>query len=179
MLFILISGIVDRCLDDLYSLTLHGNPIEERKGYRNRVLSMLPQLKSLDFTNVTSADIKRIQIRKSATASAQQNTQQTRAKSMFWYIEKQIQESPSHISNEVKQETSVKKKDFWDEFYPRIPIDRDRRKSPWVRGFNKYEEFDRFALFPSYTSVTEILPSDNWVKLLYTTKIKFEEIGLF
>lgn len=136
------------------------------------MLSTLPQLKSLDFTNVTSADIKRIQIRKSANVSAQQSAQQSRTKSMFWYIEKQIQESPSHIANEVKEETFVKEKDFWDEFYPRIPIDRDRRKSPWVRGFNKYEEFDRFALFPSNSSI-DVIPSQD--KLSETTPFNWND----
>lgn len=59
---------VTRCLEELYSLTLHGNPLEERKGYRNKVLFSLPQLKSLDFTNVTSADHKRAQIRRDKSA---------------------------------------------------------------------------------------------------------------
>ncbi|KAF6209877.1 hypothetical protein GE061_015630 [Apolygus lucorum] len=49
-----------KLLDGLYSLTLHGNPLEERKGYRNKVIATLPSLKSLDFNNVTSADRKRI-----------------------------------------------------------------------------------------------------------------------
>uniref|UniRef100_A0A1B6LT49 Leucine-rich repeat-containing protein 51 n=1 Tax=Graphocephala atropunctata TaxID=36148 RepID=A0A1B6LT49_9HEMI len=72
-----------KCLDDLYSLTLHGNPLEERKGYRNRVLGSLPQLKSLDFTNVTSADHRRIQQRKSAAAAAESSQQHNRVKSTF------------------------------------------------------------------------------------------------
>ncbi|BES96668.1 Leucine-rich repeat-containing protein [Nesidiocoris tenuis] len=49
-----------KMLEGLYSLTLHGNPLEERKGYRNKVIASLPHLKSLDFNNVTSADRKRI-----------------------------------------------------------------------------------------------------------------------
>lgn len=49
-----------------------------------------------------------------------------------------------------------KEPDFWDEFYPRIPIDRDRRRSPWIRGFNRYEEFDRLALFPSFMALDEV-----------------------
>ncbi|KAK9502110.1 hypothetical protein O3M35_012702 [Rhynocoris fuscipes] len=49
-----------KMLLELYSLTLHGNPVEERKGYRSKVLAYLPHLKSLDFNNVTSADRKKI-----------------------------------------------------------------------------------------------------------------------
>uniref|UniRef100_T1I139 Uncharacterized protein n=1 Tax=Rhodnius prolixus TaxID=13249 RepID=T1I139_RHOPR len=49
-----------RTLLELYSLTLHGNPVEERKGYKNKVLTSLPHLKSLDFSNITAADRKRI-----------------------------------------------------------------------------------------------------------------------
>ncbi|KAL0267631.1 UNVERIFIED_CONTAM: hypothetical protein PYX00_009846 [Menopon gallinae] len=44
-------------LEYLYSLTLHGNPIEEDKYYRQKILSFLPRLKNLDFTNVTNADL--------------------------------------------------------------------------------------------------------------------------
>ena len=45
-----------RCLPQLYSLTLHGNPLEEHKKYRMKILNSLPQLRSLDFTNVTVSD---------------------------------------------------------------------------------------------------------------------------
>jgi Leucine-rich repeat (LRR) protein len=45
-----------RNLSQLYSLTLHGNPLEEHMKYRTRILSTLPQLRSLDFTNVTLSD---------------------------------------------------------------------------------------------------------------------------
>jgi Leucine-rich repeat (LRR) protein len=45
-----------RNLSQLYSLTLHGNPLEEHKKYRTRILSSLPQLRCLDFTNVTVSD---------------------------------------------------------------------------------------------------------------------------
>ncbi|XP_054289083.1 leucine-rich repeat-containing protein 51-like [Macrosteles quadrilineatus] len=72
-----------KCLDDLYSLTLHGNPVEERKGYRAKVLTSLPQLRSLDFTNVTAAELKQIQIRKSASAAAENYQYQNRVKSTF------------------------------------------------------------------------------------------------
>lgn len=40
----------------LKSLTLHGNPIEMNVGYRQYVLSRLPQLQSLDFSGVTKSD---------------------------------------------------------------------------------------------------------------------------
>ncbi|KAM4795309.1 leucine-rich repeat-containing protein 51 [Rhinophrynus dorsalis] len=43
-------------LPNLKSLTLHGNPIEAERGYRCYVLSVLPQLKSLDFSAVTKQD---------------------------------------------------------------------------------------------------------------------------
>ncbi|XP_054663630.1 leucine-rich repeat-containing protein 51 [Grus americana] len=40
----------------LRRLTLHGNPMEEQRGYRSYVLSLLPHLTSLDFTGVTRQD---------------------------------------------------------------------------------------------------------------------------
>ena len=40
----------------LKSLTLHGNPIENRPGYRHHVITLLPQLLTLDFSGVTMAD---------------------------------------------------------------------------------------------------------------------------
>nr|XP_060627294.1 leucine-rich repeat-containing protein 51 isoform X2 [Anolis sagrei ordinatus] len=43
-------------LPHLRSLTLHGNPIEEEKGYRSYVVSTLPNLKSFDFSGVTKLD---------------------------------------------------------------------------------------------------------------------------
>lgn len=43
-------------LTRLRKLTLHGNPIENTKGYRFLVLSKLPHLQSLDFSCVTKAD---------------------------------------------------------------------------------------------------------------------------
>uniref|UniRef100_A0A803TXA9 Leucine-rich repeat-containing protein 51 n=1 Tax=Anolis carolinensis TaxID=28377 RepID=A0A803TXA9_ANOCA len=43
-------------LPHLRSLTLHGNPIEEEKGYRSYVVSTLPNLKSFDFSGVTKQD---------------------------------------------------------------------------------------------------------------------------
>ena len=45
-------------LENLKDLTLHGNPIEDRgrQKYRNYIISLLPQLHSLDFTPLTSRD---------------------------------------------------------------------------------------------------------------------------
>ncbi|XP_031243498.1 leucine-rich repeat-containing protein 51 isoform X4 [Mastomys coucha] len=43
-------------LPRLRSLTLHGNPIEEEKGYRQYVLCNLPHLTTFDFSGVTKAD---------------------------------------------------------------------------------------------------------------------------
>ncbi|KAM4045158.1 leucine-rich repeat-containing protein 51 isoform 1-T2 [Anomaloglossus baeobatrachus] len=43
-------------LPSLKSLTLHGNPIETERGYRSYILSLLPNLKTLDFSAVTKQD---------------------------------------------------------------------------------------------------------------------------
>ncbi|EAX84161.1 hypothetical protein TVAG_065060, partial [Trichomonas vaginalis G3] len=45
-------------LENLRDLTLHGNPIEDRGRlkYRNYIISVLPNLNSLDFTSLTSRD---------------------------------------------------------------------------------------------------------------------------
>ncbi|CAI9586880.1 unnamed protein product [Staurois parvus] len=43
-------------LPNLKSLTLHGNPIEAEGRYRPYILSVLPQLKSFDFSAVTKQD---------------------------------------------------------------------------------------------------------------------------
>ncbi|XP_031607782.1 leucine-rich repeat-containing protein 51-like [Oreochromis aureus] len=42
-----------RELQHLHTITLHGNLIETSKGYRNYVISVLPQLKKMDFSGVT------------------------------------------------------------------------------------------------------------------------------
>lgn len=44
-------------LDQLISLTLHGNPIEGISGYRPYILTKCCQLKNLDFSGVTKADL--------------------------------------------------------------------------------------------------------------------------
>ena len=41
---------------NLRTLALHGNPIESTDGYRQYVLSRVPQLKCLDFSTVTKSD---------------------------------------------------------------------------------------------------------------------------
>lgn len=45
-------------LPQLRDLTLHGNPIEDRgRGkYRNFIISLMPKLRSLDFTSLTERD---------------------------------------------------------------------------------------------------------------------------
>ncbi|XP_053564763.1 leucine-rich repeat-containing protein 51 [Bombina bombina] len=43
-------------LPNLKSLSLHGNPIESERGYRYYIISLLPQLKALDFCAVTKQD---------------------------------------------------------------------------------------------------------------------------
>ncbi|KAL0629565.1 Leucine-rich repeat-containing protein 51 [Plecturocebus cupreus] len=43
-------------LPRLRSLTLHGNPMEEEKGYRQYVLCTLPRITMFDFSGVTKAD---------------------------------------------------------------------------------------------------------------------------
>ncbi|XP_033646990.1 leucine-rich repeat-containing protein 51-like [Asterias rubens] len=43
-------------LPNLIALTLHGNPIEDQKGYRQSIVAKLPQLKKIDFSCVTKSD---------------------------------------------------------------------------------------------------------------------------
>jgi Leucine-rich repeat (LRR) protein len=62
-----------RCLPQLYSLTLHGNPLEEHKKYRWKTLNSLPQLRLLDFTNVTLSDKMRLKNKVKKTAPLQHN----------------------------------------------------------------------------------------------------------
>ncbi|XP_044059450.1 leucine rich repeat containing 51 isoform X1 [Siniperca chuatsi] len=52
---IFILSEVDRlgALPHLHTITLHGNVIETNKAYRNRVISALPRLKTMDFSAVT------------------------------------------------------------------------------------------------------------------------------
>ncbi|XP_014254072.1 leucine-rich repeat-containing protein 51-like [Cimex lectularius] len=42
-----------KCLKKLRSLTLHGCPVETIPFYRQHVISMIPQLKNLDFVTIT------------------------------------------------------------------------------------------------------------------------------
>ncbi len=43
-------------LTKLRNLTLHGNPVEESRGYRLAIVGRVPGLKHLDFSPVTKAD---------------------------------------------------------------------------------------------------------------------------
>jgi len=43
-------------LRNLKSLTLHGNPVEVAPGYRSYVVTLLPQLQTLDFSGVTKSE---------------------------------------------------------------------------------------------------------------------------
>lgn len=45
-----------RALPNLVKLTLHGNPMAEKEGYRPNVAAMLPGLKNLDFGTITKVD---------------------------------------------------------------------------------------------------------------------------
>lgn len=44
------------CLPRLHALTLHGNPVEEKKHYRNYVIASFPTLAQLDFSSITKGD---------------------------------------------------------------------------------------------------------------------------
>ncbi|TYZ69475.1 hypothetical protein PybrP1_001897 [[Pythium] brassicae (nom. inval.)] len=50
---------VAESLPRLHSLTLHGNPVEEKKHYRNYVIASFPKLQQLDFSSVTKGDRER------------------------------------------------------------------------------------------------------------------------
>ncbi|XP_049636407.1 leucine-rich repeat-containing protein 51 [Suncus etruscus] len=52
-------------LPRLRSLTLHGNPIEEEKGYRQYVLCTLPRITTFDFSGITKSDRITAQVWKS------------------------------------------------------------------------------------------------------------------
>ncbi|XP_022084531.1 leucine-rich repeat-containing protein 51-like [Acanthaster planci] len=43
-------------LPSLISLTLHGNPVEDQKGYRQSLVAKLPRLKKVDFSCITKSD---------------------------------------------------------------------------------------------------------------------------
>ncbi|XP_066603225.1 leucine-rich repeat-containing protein 51-like [Prorops nasuta] len=44
----------------LRMLTLHGNPIENTPNYRSFIIHILPQIKTLDFSPILSADRKKV-----------------------------------------------------------------------------------------------------------------------
>uniref|UniRef100_A0A8C7YJ78 Leucine-rich repeat-containing protein 51 n=1 Tax=Oryzias sinensis TaxID=183150 RepID=A0A8C7YJ78_9TELE len=66
---------VDRLgeLQHLHSITLHGNPIETNKTYRNHVIFALPQLKSMDFSAVTSQERVLAKMRHRSRTSSKAN----------------------------------------------------------------------------------------------------------
>nr|XP_002731065.1 PREDICTED: leucine-rich repeat-containing protein 51-like [Saccoglossus kowalevskii] len=43
-------------MPNLKSVTLHGNPLEEEKRYRQYMLTALPDIRALDFVTITKAD---------------------------------------------------------------------------------------------------------------------------
>lgn len=43
-------------LVNLRSLAVHGNPIENSEGYKQYVISKIPQLKTLDFATIIKSD---------------------------------------------------------------------------------------------------------------------------
>lgn len=45
-----------RHLPNLHALTLHGNPVEEKKHFRSYVVAAFPKLKQLNFSSVTRGD---------------------------------------------------------------------------------------------------------------------------
>ncbi|XP_078078741.1 leucine-rich repeat-containing protein 51 isoform X3 [Mustelus asterias] len=51
----------------LRNLTLHGNPIEQTKGYRSYVVGAIPHLKSLDYSLITKQDRSTAAVVKSFT----------------------------------------------------------------------------------------------------------------
>nr|CAD7427286.1 unnamed protein product [Timema monikensis] len=60
-------------LQHLYNLTLHGNPLQERKRYKEQLIHRLPNLRSLDFTNVTQTDRRKTRNKLDTTALYRQN----------------------------------------------------------------------------------------------------------
>lgn len=45
-----------RYLTNLHAITLHGNPLEEKKHFRNYVIAAFPKLTQLNFSSVTRGD---------------------------------------------------------------------------------------------------------------------------
>ncbi|TMW68996.1 hypothetical protein Poli38472_001152 [Pythium oligandrum] len=69
---------IAKYLTKLHSLTLHGNPIEEKKHYKSYVIASFPQLKQLDFSCVTKGDREKAEtwakIYKQAVQNARERT---------------------------------------------------------------------------------------------------------
>lgn len=68
-------------LPHLISITLHGNPVESDPGYRQRVLSKLPNLKALDFSRITKADREKSQVYVSMVGDRNPATKKKHARS--------------------------------------------------------------------------------------------------
>lgn len=55
-------------LKELKSLTLYGNPVEEKKHYRNMIFYTCPTLHQLDFTTITQSQRKKVNLATSYSA---------------------------------------------------------------------------------------------------------------
>lgn len=70
-------------LTNLRTLALHGNPIENTDGYKQHILSKIPQLKSLDFATIiksdrVTADVWKKMIAPKKTKSTKKATDETK-----------------------------------------------------------------------------------------------------
>ena len=70
-------------LTNLRSVALHGNPIENSEGYKQYILSKIPQLKSLDFATIikserVTADVWKGMIAPKKTKSPRKTTDETK-----------------------------------------------------------------------------------------------------
>lgn len=52
---------IAKYLTKLRSISMHGNPIEEKKHYRNYIIHSLPSLIQLDFSPITKIDREKAQ----------------------------------------------------------------------------------------------------------------------
>jgi len=62
-----------KTLPHLIKITLHGNPIEGEKNYRQHILTALPKLKTLDFSGVTKSDRFKAEVYHVATRKTRRN----------------------------------------------------------------------------------------------------------
>jgi len=70
-------------LTNLRTMALHGNPIENSDGYKQYIISKIPQLKSLDFTAIiksdrVTADVWKKMISPRKTKSTKKTTEETK-----------------------------------------------------------------------------------------------------